>query len=94
MDLSIGVGYDSNFDVVEKAMMSLMDDKRIYQEPAPVFHVVSYGDSAINVRVRLYADYDDLFQLGWDLNRRLKPALTQPRLKSLSSAGGASRQSG
>ena len=60
---------------------------RIYQDPAPVFHVVSYGDSAINVRVRLYADYDDLFQLGWDLNRRLKLHLTQPRLKSLSLSG-------
>ena len=75
MDLNIGIGYDSDFDVVEKAMLSIMDDKRIYSDPAPVFHVVSYGDSAINVRVRLYADYDDLFQLGWDLNRRLKPAL-------------------
>ena len=75
LDLSIGIGYDSDFDVTERAMMSLMDDERIHASPAPVFHVVSYGDSAINVRVRLYANYDDLFQLGWDLNRRLKPAL-------------------
>ena len=45
----------------------------IHETPAPVFHVVSYGDSAINVRLRLYADYDDLFALGWDINRRLKP---------------------
>lgn len=75
LDLNIGIGYDSDFDIVEKAMMSLMDDERILADPAPVFHVVSYGDSAINVRVRLYASYTDLFQLGWDLNRRLKPAL-------------------
>lgn len=75
LDLAIGVGYDSDFDVVEAAMLSLMDDERIHPHPAPVFHVVSYGDSAINVRVRLYANYDDLFTLGWDLNRRLKPAL-------------------
>lgn len=81
MDLNIGIGYDSDFDVVEKAMLSIMDDKRIYSDPAPVFHVVSYGDSAINVRVRLYADYDDLFQLGWDLNRRLKPALDAHRIE-------------
>ena len=75
LDLEIGVGYDSDFDVVEKAMMSLTDDPRIHQDPAPVFHVVSYGDSAINVRLRLYVDYADMFQLHWDLNRRLKPAL-------------------
>ena len=75
LDLVIGVGYDSDFDVVERAMQSLMDDARIHKDPAPVFHVVSYDDSAITVRMRLYADYTDLFQLGWDLNRRLKPAL-------------------
>ena len=75
LDLEIGVGYDSDFDVVEAAMQSLMDDARIHKDPAPVFHVVAYGDSAITVRMRLYADYTDLFQLGWDLNRRLKPAL-------------------
>ena len=75
LDLEIGIGYDSDFAYVEAAMLSLMDDERIHNEPAPVFHVVSYGDSAINVRVRLYVDYNDMFQLHWDLNRRLKPAL-------------------
>ena len=74
-DLNIGVGYDSDFDVVEKALMSLCDDPRIHAEPAPQFHVLSYDDSAITVRLRVYTDYDDLFQLNWDLNRRLKPAL-------------------
>lgn len=74
LDLNIGVSYDCNFDEVEAVMRSLMDDERIHSTPAPVFHVVSYGDSAINVRMRLYANYGDLFQLGWDLNRRLKPA--------------------
>jgi len=81
LDLSIGIGYDSDFDVVEAAMRSLMDDERIHAEPAPVFHVVSYGDSAINVRMRLYADYTDLFQLGWDLNRRLKPAFDAHKIE-------------
>ena len=39
------------------------------------FLVVSYGDSAINVRLRAYAEYDDFFDLYWDLNRRLKGVL-------------------
>lgn len=75
MDLDIGIGYDSDLDKAEKALLSLCDDPRIHNEPAPVFLVTSYGDSAINVRLRLWADYDDLFALNWDLNRRLKPAL-------------------
>ena len=36
---------------------------------------------ARSMRVRLYADYDDLFQLGWDLNRRLKPALDAAKIE-------------
>ena len=75
LDLDIGVDYNSDIDVVEKAMLSLADDPRVHNKPAPVFLVTSYGDSAINVRLRLYTDYDDLFALNWDLLRRLKPAL-------------------
>ena len=81
LDLTIGVSYSCDFDEVEAVMRSLMDDPRIHQDPAPVFHVVSYGDSAINVRMRLYADYTDLFQLGWDLNRRLKPAFDKHNIE-------------
>lgn len=74
-DLVIGVGYDSDFDKVETALLSLCDDPRIYADPEPEFQVISYGDSAINVRLRVYTDYDDLFPLNCDLNRRLKPKL-------------------
>ena len=75
LDLDIGIGYNSDLDVAEKAFLSLCDDPRIHAEPAPIFLVTGYGDSAINVRLRLWADYDDLFALNWDLNRRLKPVL-------------------
>ena len=75
LDLDIGIGYDSDLDKAEKALLSLCDDPRIHAEPTPVFLVTGYGDSAINVRLRLWADYDDLFALNWDLNRRLKPVL-------------------
>ena len=44
-------------------------------DPEPVFLVVDYADSAIVVRLRLYAQYDDFFALSWDLKRRLKPLL-------------------
>ena len=77
LDLDIGVSYESDLDVVEAAMMGLADDPRILAEPAPRFLVVSYGDSAINVRLRAYAEYDDFFDLYWDLNRRLKGALDE-----------------
>ena len=59
----------------EAALMELAADPRVLTDPEPRFLVVSYGDSAINVRLRAYAKYDDFFDLYWDLNRRLKGVL-------------------
>ena len=75
LDLDIGVSYESSLDDVEAAMMELAADSRVLADPAPRFLVVSYGDSAINVRLRAYAKYDDFFNLFWDLNRNLKGVL-------------------
>ena len=75
MDLDIGIGYNSDLNEVEKAFISLTKDKRILSDPEPQFLVVDYADSAILVRLRLYAQYEDFFELNWDLKRRLKPLL-------------------
>ena len=81
MDIDIGIGYESDLDVAEQALMSLCEDERIQKIPAPVFLVVAYGDSAITVRLRLYAKYSDYFQLNWDLNRRLKGTLDKHNIE-------------
>ena len=75
MDLDIGIGYNSDLNEVEKALLTLTNDKRILSDPEPQFLVVDYADSAILVRLRLYAQYEDFFALNWDLKRRLKPLL-------------------
>ena len=75
MDLDIGIGYNSDLNKVEKALMTLTKDKRILSDPEPQFLVVDYADSAILVRLRLYAQYEEFFALNWDLKRRLKPLL-------------------
>ena len=75
LDLDIGVSYDCNLDEAESALMQLANDPRVLADPAPRFLVVSYGDSAINVRLRVYAEYDNFFDLYWDLNRNLKGVL-------------------
>ena len=75
MDLDIGIGYNSDLNEVEKALITLTTDERILSDPEPQFLVVDYADSAILVRLRLYAQYEDFFALNWDLKRRLKPLL-------------------
>ena len=81
MDIDIGVGYDSDLDIVETALLSLSEDERVLSDPEPIFLVVDYADSAILVRLRLYARYDNFFALNWDLKRRLKPLLDEHKIE-------------
>ena len=74
MDIDIGIAYSSDLDLAENTLLSLAEDKRVLPDPKPEFMVVGYGDSAINVRLRLHSLNDDFFDLHWDLLRRLKPA--------------------
>ena len=57
---------------VEAVMLTLADDPRVHKDPPPQFHVLSYADSAIQVRLRVYVDYADMFMLNWDLNKQIK----------------------
>ena len=72
LDIEIGVSYSSDLDVVENVMLKLAEDPRVHADPNPQFHVLSYGDSAIQVRLRIYVDYADMFSLNWDLNKKIK----------------------
>jgi small conductance mechanosensitive channel len=72
LDLDIGISYESSLEDAETAMMELADDPRVLSNPKPRFIVVHYDDSAIIVRLRLHVTYTDFFDLGYDLNRRLK----------------------
>lgn len=75
MDLDIGISYETDLDYAEKTLMALVSDDRVLVEPAPQFLVVAYADSAITVRLRLYANVDTYFPLYWDMMRQIKPAL-------------------
>lgn len=77
LDLDIGISYEADLDVAEQTLLKLAQDERVLNDPAPCFLVVSYDDSAILVRLRLFARYDDFFALSWDLKRQLKSALDE-----------------
>ena len=77
LDLDIGIAYESSLDDAETAMMKLANDSRVLPDPAPCFLVVNYADSAIIVRLRVYAEYSDFFALGYDLHRQLKDVLAE-----------------
>ncbi len=72
LDIEIGISYKSNLNEVEAVMLSLAKDPRVHNDPSPQFHVLSYGENAIQVRLRIYVDYEDMFSLNWDINKKIK----------------------
>ena len=75
MDIDIGISYATDLDHAEKVMLAIADDTRVLSSPNPQFLVVNYADSAIIVRLRLYAQNDVYWPLYWDMMRAVKPAL-------------------
>ena len=75
MDIDIGIAYATDLDHAEATLLKLAEDERVLAEPAAQFLVVSYDDSAITVRLRLYANNDVYWPLYWQMMRQVKPAL-------------------
>lgn len=80
LDTDIGVSYDADLDKAIKAILgAVKDDPRIYKDPAPWAKVVSLGDSAVIIQLRLWTDAED--------HRKVKMDISQPIKKALDKAG-------
>ncbi|MCE2517929.1 MAG: mechanosensitive ion channel [Alphaproteobacteria bacterium] len=75
MDIDIGIAYSTDLDHAEQSLLKLAKDPRVLTDPEPRFLVVNFGDSAITVRLRLYANNDVYWDLYWDMMRQVKPVL-------------------
>ena len=81
MDIDIGIAYATDLDHAEETMLKLAQDERVLADPPAQFLVVSYDDSAITVRLRLYARNDVYWPLYWHMMRQVKPALDAARIE-------------
>ena len=81
MDIDIGVSYDANIDYVLETLLTLTNDKRVLKKPSPQGLVVSYGDSSIIVRLRLYAKNNVYWGLYWDLMKKTKSVLDEAKIE-------------
>ena len=78
VDINIGVDYSSDLNKVKDIMLALAEtDNRVLQEPKPFVGVTSYGDSSINMVLRVWCNTADFWDLFFDLQFRLKPAFDE-----------------
>ncbi len=76
VDLSIGISYGDDFGKAQTAILNMAkEDSRILQEPAPFVGITDFGDSSVNLTVRVWCKSADYWDVFFDSNRRLKECL-------------------
>ena len=78
VELRVTASYDAPPELVRKVLRELVTAHPLtYDEPAPLVHVRSYGDSAIEYLTRVWCDNENYWTVYFDLMDGLKPAFDQ-----------------
>lgn len=76
VDLSIGISYGDSFNKAKEAIVAMAKtDSRILTEPAPFAGITDFGDSSVNLTVRVWCKSSDYWDVFFDTNQNLKECL-------------------
>lgn len=67
VDISIGVAYGSDIGEVRKVVMAIFaKDERVHKDPEPVMFLSNFGDSSLDLSIRVWTDADNLWPVYFD----------------------------
>jgi len=76
VDLSVGISYNDRFEDAEAVLLAMAAaDPRVLKEPAPFVGVTGYGDSSIDLTIRVWCKNADYWPVFFGLNKQIKPVL-------------------
>lgn len=76
IDIVVGVAYDDDLDVAQKALQDLMDGEAlVLKTPAPETMIKSLGDSSVNINMRCWVNTADYWAAFFSLNKGAKAAV-------------------
>ncbi len=76
VDLAVGISYTDSIDVAQDALLAMgKADYRVLGDPAPFIGVTGYGDSSIDLTVRLWCETEDYWDVFFDNNKAIKSTL-------------------
>ena len=81
LDLMIPVAYDTDIDEARSVLLATCERNKlvIASEPKQVL-LYEFGDSAINLSVRVWTNTEDYWTLKWELQEQIKKALDQAQI--------------
>lgn len=76
VDLTFGVGYDSDIKKTKEVLMNVLTSHpKVLQNPAPSVNVSELADSSINFAVRPWSTADDYWDVYFGITENVKEAL-------------------
>jgi small conductance mechanosensitive channel len=73
VDVSIGVSYDASFDEVKSVVAGILDaNELIKKEPEYFIGIKEYGDSSINIIIKVWTDTSEYWNVFYYINDMLK----------------------
>lgn len=81
IDLTIGVGYESDLQQVKEVIKSVIDNhKKILKDPEPMVRLGKMNDSSLDFIVRAWVQTKDYWDVFFDLNEEIKLALDKAKI--------------
>ncbi|HAS60341.1 MAG TPA: mechanosensitive ion channel protein [Algoriphagus sp.] len=66
-DLTVGVAYGTDIKKARQIILDVFDkDERALKDPAPAVYLTNFGDSSLDLSVRVWAKTSDVWPLYWD----------------------------
>ncbi|PWK20916.1 mechanosensitive ion channel family protein [Xanthomarina spongicola] len=76
VDLTIGVGYDSDIKKTKEVLMNVLtSNPKVISDPAPTVNVSELADSSINFAVRPWCKTEDYWAVFFESTENIKEAL-------------------
>ncbi|WP_445732071.1 mechanosensitive ion channel family protein [Mariniflexile sp.] len=76
VDLTFGVGYDSDIKKTKEVLMDVLTSHpKVLKEPAPTVNVSALADSSINFAVRPWCNSEDYWAVYFGITENVKEAL-------------------
>ncbi len=73
IDLEFGIGYDDDIELAERVLTEIVSEhEKILDQPEPMIHLHTLGDSSVNFIVRPWTKTEDYWSVYWDLMREVK----------------------
>lgn len=78
VEIKVGVAYGTDLKKTRQVILDVLKlDERIHPEPEPVVKFTNFGDSSLDLIIRVWVDAADLWPVYWDNMEAIKEAFEQ-----------------